>query len=398
MYDVIIVGAGIAGLYTAYKILKEDKDKNKRVLVLERETSIGGRADNVPFYGSMIATGAGIGRKKKDNLLLKLMREMGMPIREFEAGFTHSQELVGCNVKSIFNELKKRHYEEVRGKTFKQFAEPILGFHAYKLFVTCSGYSDYENEDAYDVLHYYGFEDNFSKFIGFSVSWHELIEKLSDFIGKENILKGCDIVKIGRKDDGYVLTDGSQRQYFTEKVVLATTVDSVKRLMKMDIYKHIHGQSFIRIYGKFSKDSIEPMREALGGEMVVPGPIYKIIPINVEDGVYMIVYSDNKGADYCKRYSENTVENREKLCRMLEKGIGMPMGALKLLAIKSFYWKIGTHYYSPLPSEFANRRQFIKAAQHPIDNVHVVGEMVSLHQGWVEGALESVESVIHFAK
>jgi len=106
-YDFIIVGAGIAGLYAAYKIMKEDRNKNKRILVLERETSIGGRADNVPFYGSMIATGAGIGRKKKDHLLLKLMREMGMPIREFESGFTHSPLLDGCNVKSIFSQLKK---------------------------------------------------------------------------------------------------------------------------------------------------------------------------------------------------------------------------------------------------------------------------------------------------
>ena len=175
-------------------------------------------------------------------------------------------------------------------------------------------------------------------------------------------------------------------------------MDSVKRLLKMDIYNHIHGQPFIRIYGKFAKNSIELMKGSVNGEMVVAGPIYKIIPINVDNGVYMIVYSDNKWADYCKRYSENTVENKAKLCRMLEKSIGLPIESLKLLAIKSFYWKIGTHYYSPLPSEFANRRQFIKAAQHPIDNVHVVGEMVSLHQGWVEGALESVESVIHFAK
>jgi len=248
------------------------------------------------------------------------------------------------------------------------------------------------------VLHYYGFEDNFTRFTAFSVSWHELILKLSDFIGFHNILKGRDVIKIGRKDDGYVLTDGSQRQYFTEKVVLATTIDSVRRLLKMDIYKHIHGQSFIRIYGKFSKDSTELMREAVNSQMVVPGPIYKIIPINVEDGVYMIVYSDNKGADYFKRYSENTVENREKLCGLIEKSIGIPSGLLKLLSIKSFYWKIGTHYYSPLPREFSNRKQFIKAAQNPIDNLLVVGEMVSLHQGWVEGALESVESVFHFSK
>jgi hypothetical protein len=58
----------------------------------------------------------------------------------------------------------------------------------------------------------------------------------------------------------------------------------------------------------------------------------------------------------------------------------------------SFYWEIGTHYYEPLPEEFEDREDFIKKAQHPLKNVLVVGEMVSLNQGWVEGALESVEA------
>ena len=33
--------------------------------------------------------------------------------------------------------------------------------------------------------------------------------------------------------------------------------------------------------------------------------------------------------------------------------------------------------------------------QHPIQNILVVGEAVSRYQGWVEGALESVESVLN---
>jgi monoamine oxidase len=55
---------------------------------------------------------------------------------------------------------------------------------------------------------------------------------------------------------------------------------------------------------------------------------------------------------------------------------------------------VGTHYYEPLGGDFKNRSEFIRQAQNPEKGMIVVGEMVSRHQGWVEGALESVDAVI----
>ena len=42
-----------------------------------------------------------------------------------------------------------------------------------------------------------------------------------------------------------------------------------------------------------------------------------------------------------------------------------------------------------------NRKDFINKAQHPEDGMLVVGEAVSRDQGWVEGALESVNIVLN---
>jgi monoamine oxidase len=44
--------------------------------------------------------------------------------------------------------------------------------------------------------------------------------------------------------------------------------------------------------------------------------------------------------------------------------------------------------------KWKDRDDFINAAQNPADGILVVGEVVSKHQGWVEGALESVKSVV----
>jgi hypothetical protein len=181
---------------------------------------------------------------------------------------------------------------------------------------------------------------------------------------------------------------------------MATTIDSVQKLLPgakltNSIYQQICGQTFIRIYGQFSKDSIPIMKTYVSKTTVVPGPIHKIIPMNPNDGIYMIVYSDNSAADVLNKFSKNTQRNRNVLSRLIERSLGIPGVILTLTDIVSYYWPIGTHYYKPLSNSYKNRKEFIHTAQHPMSNILVVGEMISTHQGWVEGALESVDKTVN---
>jgi hypothetical protein len=160
------------------------------------------------------------------------------------------------------------------------------------------------------------------------------------------------------------------------------------------IYKQIHGQPFLRLYGKFSGKSAIVMKNTLKSYTIVSGPLYKIIPIDVKKGVYMIVYNDNIGSIYLKNHLKNTNTNRNLFARLLEKSLGLPFETLQLDAIIDFYWPIGTHYYEPLSHDFKNRIDFVKKSQHPMKGVLVVGEVVAMDQGWVEGALKSVDLVI----
>jgi hypothetical protein len=43
--------------------------------------------------------------------------------------------------------------------------------------------------------------------------------------------------------------------------------------------------------------------------------------------------------------------------------------------------------------KFQNRKEFINKAQFPCNNIYVVGEMISLNQGWTNSALLSCEKV-----
>jgi len=415
LYDIIIIGSGISGLYSAYKIKKINP--NAKILILEKnnKNKIGGRANNYLFEGSSVVTGAGIVRKKKDKLLIKLLNELNIEMHEFIAKSQYIKNIQPCFVKNIFTLLKNKYNLKIdNNKTFKKYALSKLGKETYKKFVTCSGYTDYEKEDAYDTLNNYGFDDNYSKFTAFGISWKNLVKELVNKIGIENIFTSHDVTNINliknnkedNNDTNYysikTIFNKNIKLYNTKKIIIATTASTVKNLINsMDyininysIYDKINGQPFLRLYGKFAKKNIELLKKVVPYTTIVKGYIHKIIPINSENGIYMIAYTDNKGALNLKKYIENTEYNRKYLCKLLEKSLILIKNTLKLISIKGFYWNEGTHYYDPLGNNFKNRSEFIKKAQCPTKNIRIVGEMISRKQGWTEGALESVEQVI----
>ena len=403
-YDIIIVGGGIAGLYSAYKIQKTSPQT--KILVLEKYQKkwLGGRIGNVDFYGTKVVSGAGIGRKEKDKLLIELLNELDVPFHEFKKGHQFSSTIhPPCNVKKTFLFLRREYNNDKERKhiTFKNFALPLLGKDAYENFIICSAYTDYENEDAHDTLYNYGFEDNYEDWVALSIPWKELTNTLVHKIGLENIKISSDVVNIEKTGDycGFLVHTKKGTTYSCNKVVLATTIESVLKLIpgasnKNSIYQQIRGQPFLRVYAKFSKSSIPLMKRYVSTNTIVPGPLHRIIPFEPDTGIYMIAYTDNEGALELKPHLENTPLNREIFCRLLEVSLDIPDNALKITSLLDFYWSVGTHYYTPLKGNFKNRAEFIREAQHPTPGMLIVGEMIALNQGWVEGALDSVNKVV----
>ena len=88
-------------------------------------------------------------------------------------------------------------------------------------------------------------------------------------------------------------------------------------------------------------------------------------------------------------------KNYNKLENLLKISLGIPNDFNLIIDdIDAYYWKCGTHYYDPLEKTFSSRIKFINKAQYPEKNIFVVGEVVSRNQGWVEGALTSVNNIL----
>lgn len=390
IYDHIIIGSGIAGLYAGFKL------GQKKILVLEKNSYIGGRAQNISFHKTSIPTGAGIGRFKKDKLLKKLLSDLDIPINRFSVNISYS--FIPSNVKKIFKYLKSVYNGE-QNLTFKQFALKHIDLSIYKLFVRSIGLTDYENEDVEETLFRYGMEDNMDGWEAFGVSWNIVVNKLAQSIKfNGNKIKTNSGVELVQTCENWLEVSTLDKKYFCTNVIIACEITGIRKLLPQftHLYSNIKSNSFIRIYGHFIGKSKLLMEKLIGNTTYVNTPLYKIIPIDAESGVYMLAYSDNKAADKLIDLIESNNEITW-LEQMVSKSLSIRNNStqLQINEISYFYWKDGTHYFRPLSETvYTTRKKYIQAIQNPKPNIYVCGEAVAKAHGWIEGALESVEFVL----
>lgn len=399
-YDIIIIGSGMSGLYSAYQIKQFAPSTSFLILEKYKKNWIGGRTSNDIFYGTEIVTGAGIGRKNKDKLLHRLIRKFNLATPEYIINPHKSKLINSVDVNKVTEHLKKE-YRKFKDKqlTFKQFATNILGEKDYKKFIISVGYTDYENEDVFETLYYYGMEDNACCWKAYHVPWRKLVLKLYYYIGEKHFKFSKNVIGISKTQENpckFLINVEGGIQYLCNKLIIGSTIDTIRKLLpSYPIYNDIEGQPFLRLYAKFTKKSIPVMKEYVKGFTFLPGPLQRIIPMDPNNGVYMIAYNDNNNTIVLKKHLQNTKTNRELYEILLEKSLGIPKDSIHIIAIKDYYWPIGTHYYKPLNKElYSSREEFIDKAQHPEQGVLVVGEAVSRNQGWTEGALESVQEAV----
>ena len=90
---IVIIGAGISGLYMGYILKKLNKD----FIIIEKEDRYGGRVYVDKFIDKEVPLGAGIGRFKKDKLLYSLCEELNVPVNKYKTEISYSDYILSNN-------------------------------------------------------------------------------------------------------------------------------------------------------------------------------------------------------------------------------------------------------------------------------------------------------------
>lgn len=377
IYDFIIIGSGISGLYTFTKL--KERFADSKIILLEKNNYIGGRAECVDFYGTTISLGAGIVRPT-DKHLLQLCKTLNVQVKSFKKSTKNKMGTLSKRKKLKINDiiyqkyLQNSAYIEKYNLNFIQFFYSFFDPSFVTFFIHHSEYTDYFDANVQKTIYEYPLDeilicDEEREMLYLDGNWISLTRKLVEKIGTQNILLNQQVyyVKIGR-DNLVKLKTKTNLTVKCKKLFMCgdKSMDNIHFVNCSSIEKtllNIGSVPFTRIYAYFKQKS--PVTESTKSALDWTD---KQIPINQH--VSMVAYNDSEKATLC---SKITNQNCLSLIRKLT--------SMNMDDYIHRFWLHGVHYY----------KTNTEIKQSWFDPVVILGEIVSRNQGWVEGCIESVD-------
>lgn len=389
----IIVGAGIAGLYLAYQLLKKDH----RVLLIEKDNRLGGRmyTYETKFKGESLfmETGAGVIRNDEDDIR-RLLDEFGIQYSFWKSKtdiIYHREghnELLDYNYKDILNKICKN---SSNNKSFGDTINETDISKKEKMGVAIgTSYSELFDGNSKDVCE----ENDFNEFLlndkyefGKPKSWNELTNRLEEEILQRGgkILKRTSVVQIG---EGWIKTNRNQK-YSYDELVITCPYHFVKKIKLptplrswTNIMNQFHNETdYLRIYSYFD----EPL--GIENKIATNIPIRRVIPIH--DNLVMSVYTDGGDAKEVHKLCKDDKRLSLYIRREMEKLLGREVPKIK--KNWCFFWPKGISNWRP--SDYSVK-EIVEQVRNPIDHIYFCGDTYSTHPGWLEGAMESCEFIL----
>jgi len=451
IYDYIIIGGGIAGVYCAYQLKKRFPDRT--ILLLEKSGTLGGRVDT--FQDRYMTVEAGAGRFSDAHSILlglidelklksKIVRTKGAPVFAPSDGTGHFQNSVFDSPGPYKNTLVNAAFDmalgqtipnsgmiieivlasrlespdTLRNMTFLQFIKKVVGTKGAEYIKQSFGYySELIIMNAYDAVELMiqlGPQNNFYSLKG---GLTQIVERMAAKIkgtgSSCRILLNREVLKVHE-------TFGSNGQsvFSVECSIANSSIQPTRSityvgktcicalpkqvLEKMQIFKpissmfkHIHCGSLCRIYSKFDTSSGTGTGVWFKNmpSFTTNNHLRIVIPYNEKEGIIMISYSDNMFADFWNKLESSGgigAVNRE-LARLMKLSTGIDIPP----PIKThvFYWKCGVGYWGVGANSGEISKRIIQP--FPDKSLFICGEHYSESgQQWMEGALETSDRVL----
>jgi monoamine oxidase len=402
MNKVIIIGGGISGLYAALRFIEQDIP----VMLFDTKSRLGGNI--YTHYDEKIQLEEGAGRFNKfHKIVMKLIERYGlhMSLNDKKRYFAPIQ-CPGPTIQDPSEGLLKKvlkyadsiSVDILKQITFGQLCEMVLDYKHTKLLIESFGYNaEFLVANAYTSIEI--FKEDFN----IETEYYSCTEGLSELIkrmGEDLVQKGATIhlssslQKFEWKEDHFVVSilDKDTEKttiYRTEKLVLAMPKRS---LLKQDFFQakqralldSVTGVNLHRIYIKYLRNWIRDIYKT-----TTDLPLRQFIPVDKQNGVAMVSYTDLFDADYWKVYADMGSEKLEAELKKQTKKIFPEKTISKAEWVYSSFWKEAVHCWNAGVDPIKVRKEIAKIHPH----LFIVGEAYSLRQGWMEGGLETVEDM-----
>jgi glycine/D-amino acid oxidase-like deaminating enzyme len=401
--DYLIVGAGLAGLYTALKI-KEAKPE-AQVQVIEKYNYIGGRV--VTHRHSTNQWEIGAGRIHKSHHLVRgLMRRYDLtwtPISDESLFQAHDGASLSPNK---FNELARVFLEPLLRLSADVLArhtvqELLLKFHSQSVVDRFLGSFPYRAEVTV---------------MRADAAIAELLAPVSGVMGSDFGVcrEGLDRIVAGLATElvglgvpihlGHTLTQvhgthltvrvgGELKEMSGKKVILALhakAMKSIRGLSTWPILQQLVMCPLLRTYAVYD----EPW---FGDQKIVFGanPVRYFIPVNSHTA--MCSYTD---AGDTRPWMHDAEHNPKRLCLRIHQALRRAFPDRHIpdpSYFKAHPWSAGCTYWTPVPAGTAVKspKDLSRSALQFAPNVYVCGESFSADkQTWMEGALEHADMLL----
>ncbi len=401
VYDIVIIGGGIAGLNLLYNLYKDKSDK--KILLIEKNDYLGGRIKTFRKTINNIKYDFEEGAMRFNNkhkLMINLIKELKM--NKYMISATSDVEYTPIN--NIDKKYMNKTSFDFLDKVIKSIEIDLVDAKNYTFKAYCLEKNIISKEDFDFISDSYGYyselvemnavdtakliKDGLSnslKFYSLSCGFDKLIEKIIKKVksGLDLTIKLNNNVKYIKYNNSFIIKTDNY-EFTCDTCILAVPKPN---LLKLKILKPINKllESVIccplcKIYAIYKNVWFKNIKKT-----TTNNNLRIVIPINKKTGSIIISYTDNKYAEYW--------ENKKNMIPLINKYIKETYNKEieDPIFIKKTYWKCGVGYWK----KNINSKLIYKKIEKPYNDIplYICGENYSLIQGWIEGALLSSNNV-----
>ena len=413
MYHTIIVGGGIAGLYTQYKLLKKSSKSSKSsILLIEKNNLLGGRiyTHKVNVKGKTHTMEAGAGRFNDNHkLLLSLIKELGYKNKIIK--IPSNVNVICTKPKWQNDEISKfspydyldsilGHYKlktNMKNISFENWLKKNIDNKIISFLKDIYPYKDIFKANAFDALNLYKRDLNINNnFYILQGGLMQITEKLKkEIISMGGVIKLNTELKNIENIEGSYLIKTNKSDYLCEKLILTGQKPDLLKIKYLKPVKKlidtVRNANLCRFYFIFDTKNCSWFKNIK--KTITDSKLSYFIPINYETGLVMISYVDEYNATYLKKME---MDSKPKLVNYLLNECEKMFGIKKIqkpIWTKSFYWECGVGNWKVGVDSKLIEKKISKPMRN--ENIFICGENYSSEsQSWIEGALKTAENVL----